>query len=102
MIQMIGMLDVLLSGIASVSYEKSENIELDWLVVPVDRPVQLKQCLDKNEITLTNGLISRTFRISPNFATIDYTNLMTNASVIRGVKPEAIIELDGRRIEVGD
>jgi len=98
MIQTIGMF---LSGIASISYEKPEHIELDWLVVPVDKPVQLKQCLDKNEITLTNGLISRTFRISPNFATIDYTNLMTGASVIRGVKPEVIIELDSQRIEVG-
>ncbi|MBC8232651.1 alpha-galactosidase [bacterium] len=98
MIQTIGMF---LSGIASVSYEKSEHIKLDWLVVPVDKPVQLKQCLDKNEIILTNGLISRTFRISPNFATIDYANLMTGASVIRGVKSEAIIELDGQQVEIG-
>lgn len=73
----------------------------DWLVASADKPVELKQYPDKNEIVLTNDLISRTFRISPNFATVDFRNLITDATVIRGVKPESIIELDGQRFEVG-
>jgi len=103
MIQTVGVLDLLfLSSILSVTDEQAkEHIEVDWLVMPLDNPVQIKQSSDKNEIILTNGLISRTFRLSPNFATIDYTNLMTGASVIRGVKPEAIIELDGQCFEIG-
>jgi hypothetical protein len=101
MINTIGMLDLLLSDIAAIPYEEPEHSASDWLVVPGDKSVQIKSCPDKNEIILTNGLISRTFRINPNFATIDYTNLMTGTSVIRGVKPEAIIKLDGQRIEIG-
>ena len=91
-----------LAGLISVhTLESGERVESDWLVVSLDRPVQLKQRPDKNEVVLTNGLISRTFRTVPNFATIDYANLMTGASLIRGVKPEAIIELDGQQVEVG-
>ena len=101
MINTIGMLDLLLSDIVAILYEELEHSASDWLVVPRDKSVQIKSWPDKNEIILTNGLISRTFRINPNFATIDYTNLMTGASVIRGVKPEAIIKLDGQRIEIG-
>ncbi len=77
------------------------NAAVDWLVTPVNKPAGLERRLEKKKIVLANSLISRTFRTAPNFATIDYTNLMTGATVIRGVKPEAIIELDGRRFEVG-
>lgn len=100
MIQTITTL-LLANNISVPNLETEERVESDWLVVPVDKPVKLKTRPDKNEIVLTNGLISRTFRTQPNFATIDYTNLMTAASIIRGVKPEAIIELDGQRFEVG-
>ncbi|KPL12149.1 hypothetical protein AMJ85_01840 [candidate division BRC1 bacterium SM23_51] len=78
-----------------------ERAESDWLVVAVKAPVRLEKHADRKEIVLTNGLVSRTFRTAPNFATIDYTNLMTGATVIRGVKPEAAIELDGQRLEIG-
>jgi len=76
-----------------------ERAESDWLVVAVKAPVRLEKHADRKEIVLTNGLVSRTFRTAPNFATIDYTNLMTGATVIRGVKPEAAIELDGQRLD---
>ena len=77
------------------------NPQSDWLVTPIDAPVELKEYQDKGELVLTNGLISRTFCIKPNLATIFYDNLMTDASVIRGIKPEAIIKLDGQSFEIG-
>ncbi len=40
-------------------------------------------------------------RLEPNAASIDYRNLVTGASLLRGVKPEAVVVLDGQRIEVG-
>lgn len=75
--------------------------DLDWLVTPVKEPVRIEEREDEKEIVLTNGLISRTFRLRPNAATIGYSNLMTGESIIRGVKPEAIVELDGCKYEVG-
>lgn len=73
----------------------------DWLVDSVERPAAIQVSAEKNEIVIGNSLIRRTFRTAPNFATVDLANLMTNASILRGVKPEAVVELDGTRFEVG-
>ena len=73
----------------------------DWLVSQVKEPVTVEERLGGKEIVLSNGLISRTFRIRPNAATVSYTNLMTGESIIRGVKPEAMVQLDGFTYEVG-
>ena len=78
-----------------------KTTDVDWLVTSVREPVTVKERLDGREIVLSNGLISRTFRLSPNAATIGYDNLMTGESIIRGVKPEAIVVLDGQKYEVG-
>lgn len=76
-------------------------ISEDWLVKQIKEPVTIEKSLDGKEIILSNGLISRTFRIQPNAATIAYDNLMTGESIIRGIKPEAIVELDGHKYQVG-
>jgi hypothetical protein len=73
----------------------------DWLVEPVREPVTVKETEGGKRITMTNGLIQRTFATSPNFATVDYRNLVTGASLLRGVKPEAVLELDQRTVPVG-
>jgi len=73
----------------------------DWLVTQVKEPVRIEKNLDGREVILSNGLISRTFRLRPNAATVAYDNLMTGESIIRGIKPEAIVELDGKKYEVG-
>ncbi|MCB0685286.1 MAG: alpha-galactosidase [Saprospiraceae bacterium] len=71
----------------------------DWLVNDASFVATAEK--DGNRITLTNGLISRTFSLSPNAATIAFDNLMTNESVIRGIKPEAEVTLDGTVYAVG-
>jgi hypothetical protein len=46
-------------------------------------------------ITLTNGLVTRTFATTPNFATIEYRNEADGGTTfIRGVSPEARIFVD--------
>jgi len=91
---------LLVTVLLAASSEGAEKVQ-DWLVVPVKQPVELMQSQDKTEFVLTNGLIRRTFRVVPNFATTDFTNLAAGASVIRGVKPEAIVSLDGQPFEIG-
>jgi hypothetical protein len=86
---------------AALAMETGGGGDADWLVARVSRPAQLREQAGRHEIVLTNGLVRRTFRTAPNFATVDYSNLVTGASLLRGVKPEAVIELDGRRFEVG-
>jgi len=73
----------------------------DWLVTQIEEPVEIEKTLDGKEVVISNGLISRTIRLKPNAATVAYENGMTGESIIRGVKPEAIVELDGQKYEVG-
>ena len=56
-------------------------IEADWLVTQIKEPVKIEKRLDGREIVLSNGLISRTFRLAPNAATVAYDNLMRGESI---------------------
>ncbi len=82
-----------------------EPVDVDWLIKPVTRPVELLVCPGKDKtkptLVLTNGLISRSFRLLPNAATVGFHNLMTGESILRAVKPEAVVQLDGVKYEVG-
>jgi hypothetical protein len=55
----------------------------------------------ENQIQLTNGLIGRTFKLSPNVATVGFDNLMTGETILRGVKPEGRVKIDGINFYVG-
>ncbi|MDX9973857.1 MAG: alpha-galactosidase [FCB group bacterium] len=76
-------------------------VEGDWLVTPPSVKAQVYRDSANGEIRMSNGLIRRVWRVTPNAATVAYDNLMTDASVIRGVKPEAVVEIDGERFDVG-
>jgi hypothetical protein len=54
-----------------------------------------------NEIVMENGLVRRVFKLSPDAATVAFDNLMTGDSILRSVRPEAQIELDGKKFDVG-
>ncbi len=73
----------------------------DWLIDPSSFVAGAFRGSDDREIVLSNGLISRTWRLSPNAATVGYDNLVTGEAIIRAVRPEAIVELDGGRYDVG-
>lgn len=73
----------------------------DWLLNELPFRAHVYRGKDTNELVLANGLISRTFRLAPNAATVGLDNLVTGESVIRGVKPEAVLELDGQRYDIG-
>ncbi|MBU6398985.1 MAG: alpha-galactosidase [Verrucomicrobia bacterium] len=76
-------------------------VTTDWLVTPVRRHASIYRGANDREIVLDNGLVRRTFRIAPNGATVGFDNRMTGASIIRGVKPEATLSLDGHEFAVG-
>jgi hypothetical protein len=83
-------------------YARKETVNrTDWLTHPVQIPAGVFRTDNDNEIILCNGLIRRVFRLSPNGATVGFDNLMTGQSILRGVKPEARIEIDGVSYEIG-
>ena len=79
-----------------MQYTSQQN---DWLVQPFRQPASVEE--RGNRLILDNGLIRRTFVTSPNFATVDYTNQITDSSLLRGIKPEAVLTIDGHPFEVG-
>jgi hypothetical protein len=66
----------------------------DWLILPSGFQAGVYRTGRPNEIALTNGLIRRTWRLRPNAATVGFDNLMTGASILRAVRPEAYVKLD--------
>ena len=72
----------------------------DWLITkPTVKSTVYKT--EDNRIVLSNGLISRTFTLSPNGATVGLDLLTNNTSFLRAVKPEASIVIDRDTIIVG-
>ena len=71
----------------------------DWLINPCVQPATIDS--DQNRLVLSNGLISRCFVTTPNFATINCSNLVTESSLLRGIKPEATLVVDGQQYAVG-
>ena len=74
----------------------------DWLVSTAPpAPTKLMTSPDGTTITLSNGLISRTFVVSPCFATIEYMREDTQTTFIRGLSPEATFTLNGATTQAG-
>ncbi len=73
----------------------------DWLLHPSGKIAHLTKSANGKELMLSNGLIQRSWRITPDAATVSFDNLMTGSSILRGVKPEAILEFDGRKYGIG-
>ena len=73
----------------------------DWLIDPSPNKANASLSPDSSTLTLSNGLIRRTFRLTPNAATVGLDILTTDQSVIRGVKPEAILTINGKLHPIG-
>jgi len=84
----------------ALNEEAAAPINQDWLVVPIARKAGVYR-RGSAEIVLTNGLVSRTWRVTPNGATVGFENLMTGEQLVRSVRPEAIVELEGVKYPVG-
>ena len=78
---------------------KKVALDQDWLIDA--NGFIAKATRDANSVHLENGLVRRTIRIGPNAATVGFDNLMTGDSVLRGVKPEARVSLNGKSYSVG-
>lgn len=73
----------------------------DWLVRDIPQKAGIHRTPDGQGMALSNGLLRRTFRTTPNAATVGLDNLVTGEAYLRGVKPEAVVTINGRRFEVG-
>lgn len=72
----------------------------DWLLGNFQEKSRL-ETENESTLVLTNGLISRTFSTTPNCATIGFDDLVNDEALIRSIRPEALVEIDGIEYEVG-
>lgn len=82
---------------ASSSWEKTHSNN-DWLIDSF--PFKSRLTFTKNRAVLSNGLIRREFVTGPEVATISLSG-STGQELIRAVRPEAEVTIDGIRYEVG-
>lgn len=71
----------------------------DWLIKPISQKAHVK--IEGNTIELNNGLVKRRFVIGQNLACFDYVNLSNNQQLIRAIKPEARLKIDGKEYNIG-
>jgi hypothetical protein len=73
----------------------------DWLIQPVKATATIYKTEDGKDLVLSNGLVKRTFRLQPNLACTDYKNLVNGQELLRAVKPEARLVINGIAYNVG-
>jgi hypothetical protein len=79
----------------------SVQLNVDWLLDPSPFAATITRDSVRRQITLGNGLVRRRFCLTPNAATIALDNLMTGASELRGIRPEAIITVNNYELHAG-
>lgn len=73
----------------------------DWLINNTEAITNVYRTNSGKDIVLSNGLIARVFRLTPNLATIDYVNQMTGESLLRSVSNEGTLTIDGKEYSIG-
>lgn len=76
------------------------HIQKDWLINKITQQAKVYRTKG-DHLIISNGLISRAFSLEPNGATIAYINLMTGTSLLRAIRPEAKIDINGIWYDIG-
>lgn len=79
----------------------SDKTDFDWLLTPEKSRAGIYRTADGKGIVVANDMVSRTFRIFPNLATVDLTNRMLGESMLRAVSGEGYVWIDGKKWSLG-
>ena len=79
----------------------SSALAADWLIEPRPFTAKINQTGGGKELELNNGLVRRVIWLQPNAATVGLDNLATGESLLRSVRSEARLTLDGKSFEIG-
>jgi hypothetical protein len=73
----------------------------DWLVKPINTKANVYQREKEDDLVLYNGLVRRSFKVAPNFACYDFQNMSSGQQLLRAIRPEAKLTIDGQEYNVG-
>ena len=83
------------------SSQKMQSEKGDWLLGKVENIATVFKSQNGKDLIITNGLISREFRMQPYFACFSFRNLMTPKEMIRAIQPEAQVEINRTDYNIG-
>ena len=86
---------------SSPQEQNNDRKDIDWLLGKAEHTAAVFKSKNGKDLIMTNGLISREFRMQPYFACFSFRNLMTPKEMIRAIQPEAQIEIDGTHYNIG-
>ena len=90
-----------LAHLPSYGQHEQEFAGVDYLVTVPKRKADVYRSKDGRDLILDNGLIRRVWRVDPNGACVAFDNLMTGQSMLRSVRPEARVTINGVAVDVG-
>src|SRR5688500_8088948 len=91
---------VLLTVSLASSARQADAAGPDWLIDASSYRATVKT--EDGTTVLDNGLVRRTIVTGTDrCATVSLDNLMTGEQMIRAVRPEAVVEIDGVRYPIG-
>ena len=73
----------------------------DWLLKTPAAKAEVYRSVDDKDIILDNGLLKRSFRLQPNLACTDFSNLSSGEQLLRAIGPEAKLTINGKSYKVG-
>ena len=90
-----------LAGLPLLPAEHLRQPSIDWMLAPKGFKAGVYRTADGKELVLSNGLLRRHIRLSPNAATVALDCTITSQTLLRSVRPEVMVELDGKQYPVG-
>lgn len=90
-----------LAGCAAPVRSTDATREPDWISTVGAFTARVSHEPETTTLTLENGLVRRVFRLSPNAACVAFDQLTTGESLLRAIRPEARVTLDGVEYAVG-
>ncbi|PWU04083.1 MAG: alpha-galactosidase [Bacteroidetes bacterium] len=78
-----------------------QAVKSDWLIKKPDMEAGIYTAESGHELVLYNGLVKRSFYIGENVVCFDYKNLINGQQLLRAIKPEGKIIVDGTEYNIG-
>lgn len=78
-----------------------DKIQQDWLINKPNQLAEVYSSANHKDIILDNGLLKRSFRLQPNLACTDFSNLSNGEQLLRAVSAEARLTINGKGYNIG-
>lgn len=73
----------------------------DWLLGQGNFEVNVYRSKNGKDLIISNGLVSRTFRVDPYCACYSFKNQTTGKEMLRALRPEAVVTINGKSYHLG-